>query len=160
VAVDNETTRNITVSGVTDGIGAMSVRAVREGQPGVRPNLRVDINGSRSSAGAGYGGDRATADAQSYDGNTGNGTVSVGQFTVEAPSREIDPDGNATNAVDFAVDWVIDENGVPYTIPDAMTITVEVTDLEDATGERVDRGGRRDRGGESGSGWASGSVSN
>jgi hypothetical protein len=163
VSVGNETRQNITLSGVTNGVGAMSVRAVREGQPGVRPGLRVEINGTRSSAGAGYGGGRATAEATSYDGNTSNGTITVGRFTVEAPPEEIDPDGNATNTVDFAVDWVIDEDGVPYTLPEPMTITVEVTDIENATGERVDgrhRGGHgSESGGGSGSGWASGSTS-
>jgi hypothetical protein len=159
VAVGNETQRNMTLSGVTDGIGAMSVRAVREGQPGVRPGLRVEINGTRSSAGAGYGGDRATADAQSYDGNTGNGTITVGRFTVEAPPGEIDPDGNTTNTVDFAVEWVIDENGIPYTNPEGMTITVAVTDIENATGERLDHGRRGGSGWASGGGSASGGVS-
>lgn len=154
VAVGNETRRNVTLSGVTNGVGGVAMRSNRTGQPGVQLDMGVEINGTRSSAGAGYGGDRASADAMSLDGNTSNGTVTVGHFGVEARADDIDPDGPTTNTVDFAVDWVIDEDGVPYTIPDEMTITVEVTDLENATGEHVDRGARRHRG-ESGGGSAS-----
>lgn len=157
VSVGNETTRNITISGVTHGIGTMAVRANRTGQPGIELRLRVDINGSSSSAGAGYGGDQASADAMSRDGNTSNGTVRAGQFSVEAQPDEIDPDGPTTNTVHFEVEWVVDEQGVPYTLPAPQTITVEVTDLENATGRRVRDGHGRGHGGASGS--ASGTVS-
>jgi hypothetical protein len=139
VSVGNETERNITISGVTHGVAAASMSANVSGQPLVDLNLGVDINGTRSSGSAGRGPDYAEAGASSLGGDTANGTITLGTLGVGAEPREIDPDANTTNTVTFGIDWVVDERGIPYTVPDSMAITVEVSDIEDATGETHER---------------------
>lgn len=143
VSVGNETERNVTVSGVTDGIAAASMSANASGQPLVDLNLDVRINGSRSSGSSGRGPGYTEAGASSFDGDTPNGTVTLGTLGIGAEPRNIDPDANTTNTVTFGIDWAIDERGVPYTVPDSMEITVAVSDIENATGESRDRPPRR-----------------
>ena len=138
VSVGNETERNVTVSGVTHGVAAASMSANVSGQPLVDLNLDMRINGTRSSGSAGRGPNYAEAGASSLGGDTANGTITLGALGVGAEPREIDPDANTTNTVTFGIDWVVDERGIPYTVPDSMEITVEVNDIENATGEAYD----------------------
>lgn len=157
VAVDGEAETNVTVGNATHGIGAMSMSANRTGAPAIDLSTNVDINGTSSQAGASWSDTRSEADAQSFDGDTANGTVVVGTLTVRADGRTLDPTSNATNTVTFGLDWVVDENGVPYTIPPETTVSVEVTNIENATGEYHDRHGAHHPRSEGGS--ASGSQS-
>jgi hypothetical protein len=151
VAVGNQTTRNVTVSGVTHGIGAMSMSANRTGPPALGLDMDVDLANATQGRGSGRWSDRrAEAEASAMGADTRNGTLVVGSLAIDADLRQLDPDGPASNTVTFRLDWVIDERGVPYTVPDELTLTVEVTNLENATGDA--RGGH-------GSGWVSGSSS-
>jgi hypothetical protein len=149
VAVGNQTTPNVTVSGVTHGIGAMSMSANRTGPPALGLDMDLDLANATQGRGSGLWSDRrAEAEASAMGADTRNGTLVVGSLAIDADLRHLDPDGPASNTVTFRLDWVIDERGVPYTVPDELTLTVAVTNLENATGDA--RGG---------SGWASGSSS-
>jgi hypothetical protein len=148
VPVGGEASTNVTVSGVTEGIGGISASANRTGPPaiGLSTDLRIDARSGRGSAR--WSDRRATAASRALGGDTANGTVTVGSLTVQAEKRTISPDSPSATTVTFGLDWVVDEDGVPYTVPDRRAVPVEVTNLESATG---------DDGGNSAS--ASGSVS-
>ncbi|CQH56628.1 uncharacterized protein HHUB_2409 [Halobacterium hubeiense] len=127
VSVGNESATNVTVSGLDDGVGAMSMSARRGGQPAISLEADVNIHASRGE-GHGMWSDReATASAAGFEGNTSEGTVAVGDLSVSADERMVDVEGNATQTVTFGLDWVVDGDGTPYAIPDERTITVEVT---------------------------------
>ncbi|WP_415383067.1 hypothetical protein [Halosimplex sp. TS25] len=141
---------NLTLSGVDNGISALSISANRTGHPAVWPDLGLHINASRLSAGAGGSSDSAEASATAFDGNTGNGTVTVGTFGVETNTfgnEQIEP-GN--NTITLRVDWVVDEDGIPYGVPDAITVPVEVVESTNGTDGERDEGGVGISGGSSG----------
>jgi hypothetical protein len=148
VPVGGTASTNVTVSGVTEGIGALSMSANRTGPPavGLRTDLRIDAGSARGSAR--WTDREATASSRAVGGDTGNGTVTVGSLAVEAEQRTISPEAPSAATVTFGLDWVVDEDGVPYTLPGQRSVPVTVTDLENATGD--DRTG--------GSASASGSV--
>ncbi|MEF8883615.1 MAG: hypothetical protein V5A44_00620 [Haloarculaceae archaeon] len=156
VAVGERASTNVTLSNVTHGIGAFSMSADLSGDPLVRLRLRADVNASQMSAGSGIGPRETDTETTAIDGNTANGTVTVGEFAVRAESFGRDPVTTGTNNATFRVDWVVDERGRPYTVPGPLTVTVEVTDAGNATGGA---GGRTDSGSEGGSGGNSGSSS-
>ncbi|MFB6179934.1 MAG: hypothetical protein ABEI77_09455 [Halorientalis sp.] len=153
VPLDGEAATNVTVSNLTDGIGAMSMSANRTGPPAIDVSVDLNINATRMSASSGWSDDSSDADAQAMDAHTANGTVDVGTLSVEANDRSLDPTSSPTNTVTFRLDWVVDENGVPYTIPGDTTATVTVEHIENATGEYHDH-----RGHARGSASASGTV--
>jgi hypothetical protein len=137
VPVGGVATTNVTVSGVSDRIGALSMSANRSGPPaiGLSTDLRVDATSSRGSA---RWSDRtATASARALDTDTGNGSLDVGSLTVEADAGAISPNASAATTVRFGLDWVVDADGVPYTVPAETSVPVEVTDIGNATGDRA-----------------------
>jgi len=152
VAAGERASTNVTFSNVTHGVGALSMSANLSGDPLVRLRLRADVNASRMSSGTGIGPRGTDTDTTAVDGDTANGTVVVGEFGVRAESFGRHPITNGTNTATFRVDWVVDERGVPYAVPDPMTVTVEVTDAGNATGGSSASGS-------SGSGSAGGSAS-
>ncbi len=127
VPVGNESTTNVTVSGLTEGVSAMSMSAQRTGEPAVSLHAHVDIDANRGEGSGSWSDRESTASAAAFGGNTSEGTVTVGELGARARERGVDVDGNATNTVTFGLDWVVDEDGTPYAIPDEQTITVEVT---------------------------------
>ncbi len=129
VPVGNETATNVTVSGLDDGVGAMSMSANRTGDPAVSLRADLDVQASRGEGSGRWSSRRSAASAAAFDANTTEGTVTVGELRVQARDR-IDVDGNATNTVTFGLDWVVDEDGTPYALPDEQTITVDVTEGE------------------------------
>jgi hypothetical protein len=153
VPAGDETVTNVTMTNLTDGIGALSLAANRTGEPDVRIRLRADVNGSRVTAGSSISPRESETEMTAIGANTDTGTVEVGQLRIRGESLGRDPLTNGTNTATFRVDWIVDEDGVPYTVPDPVTVTYEVTDAGNATGD-TERGGAR-----SGSGSASGSTS-
>jgi|GEM_PF-1140263 len=166
VPTDGTTAANVTLTGVENGVSALSLSANRTGDPAIRPRLDLRINASSISMGAGIGRDEATASATAYDGSTANGSVEVGALRIETDrfGRETVSTGN--NTVAFRVEWVVDEDGVPYTVPDPITVPVEVVESTNATddagepdeGGVVGGGSGSDSGDSSGSGSAGGSA--
>lgn len=153
VAAGEEAVTNVTLTNLTDGIGALSLGANRTGEPGVRLRLRADVNASRLSASSGISRRESDTETTALDAETATGTVEVGQFRVRAESIGREPITNGTNTATFRVNWVVDENGVPYTVPDPITVTYEVTDAGNATG-----GGGHGTGSGTGEGTGSGSA--
>ncbi|WP_136717806.1 hypothetical protein [Halorientalis salina] len=145
VPVGGDAATNVTVENATDGIAAMSMSANRSGPPAVQLSVDLNINGTSAQASSGWSDHESDADAQAFGGNTANGTVVVGSLSVSADNSTLDPESDATNTVSFRLDWVVDENGVPYTVPEGTTVTVEVEDIENATGEFHERSGHRPR---------------
>ncbi|WP_247373512.1 hypothetical protein [Halorientalis brevis] len=144
VPVGNETATNVTLHDVTAGVGAMSMSANRTGPPAIGLSLDLDVNATSMQAGSSWGDHRSEADAQVFDANTANGTVEIGTLSVTADN--LDPESQPTNTVTVRLDWVVDENGVPYTLPGETTVTVRVENIENATGEYHERRGPTDHG--------------
>lgn len=130
-----ETATNVTLSNVSRGISAMGMSASRTGDPAIGLSVDIRINASRASGSAGIGPHEATAGATAFGGDTPNGTVTVGQLRVSTDNFGRDPIANGTNTVRFHVDWVVDESGVPYALPNETTVTVVVTDAGNETAE-------------------------
>ncbi len=141
VPVDSEAQANVTLSGVDNGISALSLSANRTGEPAVRPDLEVRINASYLSAGAGFGSGEATASASAFDGSTGNGTVTVGTVGVETETYGGESIATGNNTVTFRVEWVVDQDGVPYAVPDPITVPFEVVESVDESDGEQDEGG-------------------
>jgi len=127
VPVGNESATNVTVSGLDGGVGAMSMSARRTGEPVLGLRADVDIAASRGESHGRWSDRRSGASAAAFGGNTSEGTVTVGELSAHADERLVDVEGNATNTVTFGLDWVVDEDGTPYAIPDERAITVTVT---------------------------------
>jgi len=132
---------NLTLSGVDNGISALSVSANRTGEPAVWPDLDLDINASRLSAGAGGGDRRAEASATAFQGTTGNGTVTVGTLGVETNRYRSADLSTGNNTITLRIDWVVDEDGIPYAVPDSMTVPVEVVEQTNETSGEPSEGG-------------------
>lgn len=158
VAAGEEAVTNVTLTGLTNGVGALALSATRTGDPDVRLRLRADVNASRVSSGGSISPRESTTETMAFDASTPNGSVEVARFTVRAESLGRDPITNGTNTATLRVDWVVDEDGVPYTLPDPVTVTSEVTDAGNATG---DGGPDEERGADAGadSGTAAGGAS-
>ncbi|QLH84788.1 hypothetical protein [Halosimplex pelagicum] len=170
VPVDGTAAANVTLTGVDDGITALSLSANRTGEPAVRPRLNLRVNASRISMGAGIGGGEATTEATAFDARTGNGSVEVGHLTVGTERFGEETVATGNNTVAFRVDWVVGQDGTPYTVPDPITVPVEVvesTNATDGSGESDEggvvgndgEGSDNDSDGSSGSGSAGGSAS-
>jgi len=126
VAVGERTSTNVTLTNVTNGISAMSMSLNRTGEPAVGLRADVSINASRAGASAGWSDRSAEASAEAFRGNTGNGTVLVGTVGADANAYTVDQNTTGTNTATFRIDWVVDEDGDPYALPDERTITIEV----------------------------------
>jgi len=126
VAVGERATTNVTLTNVTNGISAMSMSLNRTGEPAIGLRADVSINASRAGASAGWSDRSAEASAEAFDGNTGNGTVLVGDVGADADAFSVDANTTGTNTATFRIDWVVDEDGTPYALPDERTITIEV----------------------------------
>jgi halocyanin-like protein len=137
VAAGEEGQTNITLLNVTDGISALSLAANRTGKPAVRLRLRSDINASRASAWGSTSRDAMGTGTTALDGSTPNGTVSVGTFGVEARGFRREPIANGTTNVTFEIQWVVDQNGVPYSVPDDRTVAVEVVRADDGSDDKA-----------------------
>ncbi|MUV59655.1 hypothetical protein [Halobacterium sp. CBA1126] len=127
VPVGNESSTNVTVAGLSEGVGAMSMSARRAGDPAVSLQANVDIDADRGEGSGSWSDREATASAAAFGGNTSDGTVTVGELEVSARERTVSVDGNETNTVTFGLDWVVSEDGTPYAIPDEQAFTVTVT---------------------------------
>jgi hypothetical protein len=145
----------VTLSGLTEGVGALALSANRTGEPGVRLRLRAEVDASRLSSGGSISQRESTTEMMAFDANTSTGAVEVARFRVRAESLGRDPITNGTNTATLRVDWVVDDDGVPYTLPDPVTVTYEVTDAGNATG---DGGPGEERGTASGEGGAAGAA--
>ncbi|QLH75781.1 hypothetical protein HZS55_21975 [Halosimplex rubrum] len=143
VPVDGTDAANVTLTGVDDAITALSLSANRTGEPAVRPRLNLQVNASRISAGAGIGGGEATTETSAFDASTGNGSVEVGILEVGTERFGDESVATGNNTVTFRVDWVVGEDGTPYTVPDPITVPVEVVESTNAT----DDSGEPDEGG-------------
>ncbi|WP_436923579.1 hypothetical protein [Halosimplex amylolyticum] len=141
VPVDGTAKTNLTLSGVDNGISALSISANRTGSPAVWPDLDLNINASRLSASAGGSSHSAEASATAFDGATGNGTVAIGTLGVETDTFSNDPIEPGNNTITLRVDWVVDEDGVPYALPDPITVPVEVVESTNETNGETDEGG-------------------
>ncbi|WP_159901048.1 hypothetical protein [Salinirussus salinus] len=155
VAAGEEVATNVTLSSLTEGVGALALSANRTGEPGVRLRLRAEVDASRLSSGGSISQRESTTEMMAFDANTSTGAVEVARFRVRAESLGRDPITNGTNTATLRVDWVVDDDGVPYTLPDPVTVTYEVTDAGNATG---DGGPGEERGTASGEGGAAGAA--
>ena len=135
VAAGEEVATNVTLTGLSDGVGAMALSANRTGSPDVRLRLRSEVDASRTSGGGSISPRESATEMMAVDANTSTGSVEVAEFRVRAESLGRDPIRNGTNTATLRVDWVVDEDGVPYTLPDPVTVTYEVTDAANATGD-------------------------
>ncbi|WP_436906757.1 hypothetical protein [Halosimplex marinum] len=167
VPVDGSAAANVTLTDVDNGISALSLSANRTGEPAVRPRLNLRVNASRISVGAGFGGGEATTEATAFEANTPSGTVEVGNLEVQTERFGDETIATGNNTIAFRVDWVVDEDGIPYSVPGTITVPVEVVESTNGTdaGEPDEGGvvGGDDSGGDSdgssGSGSAGGSAS-
>ena len=158
VAVGERATTNVTLTNVTNGISAMSLSLNRTGEPSIGLRADVSINGSRAGASAGWSEHHADASAEAFDGNTGNGTVLVGNVGADANVFSVDENTTGTNTATFRIDWVVDADGTPYALPDERTITIEVVP-GNATDGGTSESGRSGSGTGSGGGSSSESTS-
>ncbi|WP_135365508.1 hypothetical protein [Halosimplex halophilum] len=152
VPVDGSAAANVTLTGVDDGITALSLSANRTGEPAVRPRLDLQVNASRISAGIGIGGGEATTETTAFEANTPNGTVEVGVLEVGTERFGDETVATGNNTVAFRVDWVVGEDGIPYSVPETITVPVEVVEATNATAPgEPDEGGVVGTDGEGGS---------
>jgi hypothetical protein len=147
----------LTLAGADAGVSAIRLTSNRTGAPAV--GLRLDFTDAvdyRSARGsAGWSSDRSTASTQSLDVESApNGSFEVATFEVR--DSEYRDSAGGTNTARVGLAWVVDENGVPYSVPDDIVVTYEVTDAE-ADGDGSAEGGSG--GSSGGSGTASGSAS-
>jgi hypothetical protein len=133
VTAGGETNTSLALTNVTDGISAMSLSANLSGEPLPQVRLRGDINASWVTASGYASPDSTGTETTHFDGQTPNGTVTVGELRVEARAFGDEAIATGTNNVSLRVDWVVDENGVPYSVPDGQTLTVTVVPAENAT---------------------------
>ena len=154
VAAGEAAVTNVTLTNLTDGVGALSLAADRTGEPNVGIRLRAEVNASRVSVSTRASPTETSTETTALEARTGNGTVEAARFRVEAERFGRDPISNGTNTVTLRVKWVVDENGVPYTVPEPVTITYEVTDAGNTTGGA---GEGTEGGSASGSGGSAGS---
>ncbi|ELZ26886.1 hypothetical protein C475_08126 [Halosimplex carlsbadense 2-9-1] len=155
VPTDGTTAANVTLTDVENGISALSLSANRTGDPAIRPRLDLRINASSISIGAGVGRDEASTSATAFDGSTANGSVEVGTLRIETDRFGEETVSTGNNTVTFRVEWVVDEDGTPYSVPDPITVPVEVVESTNAT----DGSGEPDEGGVVGGGSDSGGSS-
>lgn len=152
----------LTLAGADDGVSAVRLDANRTGAPatGLRLEFTDAVDYSSARGGAGWSADRATADTQSLAvESTPNGSFDVATFEVS--DSEYRDTGGGTNTARVGLTWIVDENGVPYTVPDDIVVTYEVTDAEreDGSDESSERGSGEGSSTASGSASASGSES-
>ena len=147
VAVGERTSTNVTLTNVTNGISAMSMSLNRTGEPAVGLRADVSINASRAGASAGWSDREADASAEAFQGNTGNGTVLIGTVGADADAYTVDANTTGTNTATFRIDWVVDEDGDPYALPDERTITIEVVPGNATDGGATDGGATGSAGG-------------
>lgn len=140
VPADGAAAANITLTGVENGITALSLSANRTGEPAVRPRLDLRVNASSVSVGAGIGRDEASTEATAFEARTGNGSVEVGTLTVGTDRFGEETVATGNNTVAFRVDWVVDADGTPYTVPDSTTVPVEVVESTNATDDAGEPG--------------------
>ena len=140
---------DLTVSGVENGISALSVSANRSGTPAVWPDIDLDVNASRASGSAGGGQGSVESSAMAFQASTGNGTVTIGSLGIETNNFRDEAIATGTTTVTLRIDWIVDEDGIPYAVSDPITVPVEVVDSTNATdggsdgGESTDEGGVR-----------------
>jgi len=159
VPVGGSAAANVTLSDVDNGITALSLSANRTGEPAVQPRLDLRVSASRATVGAGFGDEEATTSATAFDANTSNGTVTIGALEARTSTFGDDRVATGNNTVTFRVDWVVDEDGVPYAVPDPITVSVEVVDSTNATAPSEPDEGGVVGGSAGGSGSESGSSS-
>jgi hypothetical protein len=144
-------TTNLTLAGADGGLGAIRIEANRTGGPTVYIDFEFAdaIAFSSAASGGGVGPDRSSAELQSTAVRSSpNGTFTVARLSVR--SRSFGPadatvTGNDTLTVELA--WVVDADGVPYSLGAPVTVSYEVTNATDAgtggagTGEESSTGG-------------------
>lgn len=141
VAAGEEITTDVTLTGLTDGVGALALSANRTGDPDVRLRLRSEVDASSIRSGGSIAPEESATETVALDTNTSTGTVEAAKLRVAAESLGRDPVTNGTNTATLRVDWVVDESGVPYTLPDPVTVTYEVTGAKNTTDTRDGSGG-------------------
>jgi len=153
----------LTLAGADAGVSALRLDANRTGAPAVGLRLEftdaVDYRSARGSAG--WSSDRSSASTQSLDVESApNGSFEVATFEIR--DSEYRESAGGTNTARVGLAWVVDETGVPYTVPDDIVVTYEVTDSEADDGESTGSGSAgesTESGSASGSASASGSES-
>lgn len=158
-AAGEEVGTNVTLTGLTEGVGALALSATRTGDPDVRLRLRAEVDASRRSGGGSISPRESTTETMAFDANTSTGSVEVARFKIRAESLGRELVTNGTNTATLRVDWVVDEDGVPYTLPEPVTVTYEVTDAGNATGSGAGPGEERGAGEGHATGAAWGSAS-
>ena len=150
----------LTLGGADEGISALRLDANRSGAPAV--GLRLDFTDAvdyRSArGGAGWSSDRSDAYTQSLDVESApNGSFEVATFEIR--DSEYRETGGGTNTAQVGLTWVVDEDGTPYTVPDDIVVTYEVTDSGSDGDDGDESGGSGSAGsGSAGSGSESGSA--
>lgn len=147
VTKDGTVRTDLTVSGVENGISALSVSANRSGTPAVWPDIDLDVNASRASGSAGGGQGSVESSATAFQASTGNGTVTIGSLGIETNNFRDDELSTGSTNVTLRIDWIVDDDGVPYAVPDPITVPVEVVDSTNATDGGSDGGEGTDEGG-------------
>lgn len=128
-----EVTTNLTLSGADAGIGAVRVEAERTGGPPVALQLRLaeTLDIGSGSGGGGIGTDSSSAETQSLEvRDSPNGTFTVGRLSVRSDPGFARGDtpvtGNNTLTAELA--WVVDSEGIPYSLGEPVTLRYEVTE--------------------------------
>ncbi|MFC7177029.1 hypothetical protein [Halosegnis marinus] len=150
VPENGSATTNLTLAGVDNGIGALRFDANRSGGPavGLRLDLTDAVEYGSARGSAGWSSDEATASTQSLEVRSApNGSFVAATFTVE--DSEYRDSGSGTNTADVGIAWVVDADGVPYSVPDDLAIEYEVAG--DGEEEETDENGSERGGSASGS---------
>jgi len=147
-----EVETNVTLTGLSEGAGALALSATRTGEPDVRLRLRAEVDASRVSGGGSISPRESTTETTVLDADTSTGAVEVAKLRVRAEGLGREPVTNGTNTATVRVDWAVDEDGLPYTLPEPVTVTYEVT----GAGNTTDDGGPGAGGGAGSGGGAVG----
>lgn len=155
VPIGGEARASVALTNVTDGVSAMSMSANRTGDPPISPRTSLDINASYAMGSAGWSRRGAETSSTAFGGSTGNGTVTVGSLSAKVRDRSHREVPRGNNTITFRIDWVVDEDGIPYSVPDSVTVDVQVVEPTNGTAARPDDG-RTDEGGVGAGGGSSG----
>jgi len=135
-----EVTTNLTLSGADAGISAVRVEAERTGGPSValRLGLSETLDTGSASGGGSIGTGSSGAETQSLEvRDSPNGTFAVAELSLRSDPGFARGDtpvtGNNTLTAELA--WVVDSEGVPYSLGEPVTVRYEVTEATDESGE-------------------------
>lgn len=124
-------TTALTLAGVDGGLGALRIEANSSAPPATRLNLEFTdaVDYASASGSAGRSRDGATAATESTDIRSApRGNVTVATLTVGTADfgGRAETDTTGTSTVHVRVAFLVDSEGVPYSVGEDSTVTVEL----------------------------------